>query len=228
MAVRSGRWVVPKRVGDEPLDARAPHSAAPIPAALRMLPSEAGVWLTRRLLKRAILGIEPSLPWNLGLPRPQIEPWEERPTISTDFIEALQAKRIDVRPGIERFDGRVVHFSDGSTAEVDVVLYATGYDLDFPFFDRDTLGCEAPDLRLYQRISHTRHDNLFFVGCCRVLCPLWPLAEQQGRWIARLMQGKFALPRAEKREHAAVLLSRSLPVVCNFYVDQLRSQAGGL
>jgi cation diffusion facilitator CzcD-associated flavoprotein CzcO len=228
LSARSGRWVLPKLIDGKPLDARAPRPADPLPAPLRLVPREVGVRLARRLLKKVIEGQHAQLPREIGLPLPQIEPWEERPTISHEFIPALKKGRIDVRPGIARFEGRRVSFTDGSTVEADVILYATGYELDFPYFDRETLGCDAPDLRLYRRIAHPSHEKLFFVGCCRVLCSLWPLAEQQSRWIARLLGGAFALPSPEEQERQAVTLARSLPVICNFYVDELRRQAGGL
>jgi dimethylaniline monooxygenase (N-oxide forming) len=227
LSARSGRWVMPKLIDGKPLDSRAPHPAAPLPAPLRVMPGEAGVWLARRLLKKVIQGHFARLPPELGLPTPQIEPWEERPTMSQEFIPALAAGRIDVRPGIARFEGRRVSFCDGSSVEADVILYATGYDLDFPYLDRDTLGCDAPELRLYRRIAHPNRENLFFVGCCRVLCSMWPVAEQQSRWIARLLGGAFTLPPPVERDRDAVALARSLPVICNFYVDELRRQAGG-
>lgn len=164
----------------------------------------------------------------LGLPEPSIEPWEDRPTLSVDFVPALKAGRIDVRSGIKRFDGSTVHFEDGSEAEADVILYATGYELGFPYLSREVLGCDAPDLALYQRIAHPEQEGLFFVGCCRVMCSLWPLAEQQSRWIARALSGGFKIPGPRKRASKAVPLSTTLPVMCNAYVDGLRGEAGQL
>jgi len=163
----------------------------------------------------------------LGLPEPEIDPWEDRPTMSIDFIPALQAGRIDVRSGVRSFEGSTVHFEDGTATEADVILYATGYQLDFPYLDDKTLGGDAKELSLYQRISHPTYDDLFFLGCCRVMCSMWPLAEQQSRWVARLLGGAFELPDREHRSRQAVALASSLPVMCNFYVETLRKEAGG-
>jgi dimethylaniline monooxygenase (N-oxide forming) len=147
--------------------------------------------------------------------------------MSMEFIPALREGRISVRPGIERFNGNRVTFSDGSVDELDVILYATGYQLDFPFIERDVLGCDAPDLALYQRIAHPSQNALFFAGCCRVLCSMWPLAEQQSHWIAKTLRGDFALPGPGERTREAIPLATSLPVICSFYVEDLRRQAGG-
>jgi cation diffusion facilitator CzcD-associated flavoprotein CzcO len=229
LSARSGRWVLPKVIEGEPLDARAPHPADRLPAPVRMLPGDSGSWAMRRVLGKMLRSHAEKHGGAkaLGLPEPAIEPWEDRPSMSLDFIPALQAGRIDVRPAIRSFEGATVHFDDGTRTDADVVLYATGYQLDFPFLEPKTLGCEAPDLSLYQRIAHPTHADLFFVGCCRVMCSMWPLAEQQSRWVARLLTGAFALPGREERSRKAVALASTLPVMCNFYVEALRKEAGG-
>jgi hypothetical protein len=212
------------------MDGRSPHPVARIPVLLRALPGDSGSWLTRRLLGKALRNLSARVgdAASLGLPLPSIEPWEDRPTMSVKFIPALQKGRIDVRSGIQRFEGSTVYFTDGTQTEADVILYATGYQLDFPFLDKESLGCEAPELALYQRISHPAHNQLFFVGCCRVMCSMWPLAEQQSRWIARLLSGGFALPDNEQRSKRAIALADSLPVICNFYIEGLRKEARGI
>jgi dimethylaniline monooxygenase (N-oxide forming) len=166
-------------------------------------------------------------PESLGLPVPTIEPWEDRPTMSLDFISAIREGRIEVRPGISSFDEKRVLFSDGSSVDADVILYATGYELDFPFLSRDALGCEAPDLALYQQISHPTRDDLFFVGCLRVGCSVWPVAEQQSLWVAKHLGGAFEIPAVQTRARRAIPLAKSYPVMCNIYVEALRRDAGG-
>ena len=167
-------------------------------------------------------------PESLGLPKPTLEPWEERPTMSLDFIEALRAGRIHVHPGIEQIEGDRVLFTDGTALSFDAILYATGYQLNFPYLSEETLGCKATALSLYQQISHPAHDRLFFVGCLRVGCSMWPVAEQQARWIAKTLSGRFRLPPPNERARQARSLAGSLPVMCNFYIEQLRREAGGL
>jgi hypothetical protein len=229
LSARSGRWVLPKMIDGEPLDAKSPHPAARLPAPLRLLPGESGAWALRRVLGKVLRSRceKHGGAKALGLPEPEIDPWEDRPTMSLDFIPALQAGRIDVRPAIRSFEDSTVHFEDGTRTDADVILYATGYQLHFPYLETETLGCEAPELALYQRISHPAHDDLFFVGCCRVMCSMWPLAEQQSRWVARLLAGAFELPGHEERSREAIPLSSTLPVMCNFYVEALRKEAGG-
>ncbi len=228
LSARSGRWVVPKISQGVPIDAQSLHPSARLPALLRAMPTAASQWLVRRAMGKMLRGRSQEMGGQeaLGLPAPDIDPWEERPTLSVDFIPALQAGLIDVKPGIERFDGNIVTFTDGSTTEADVILYATGYQLNFPFLDLETLGIEDSQLALYQRVVHPNHEKLFFVGFCRAMCSLWPIAEQQSHWIARLLAEEFRLPPQSKRMRNAVPLAKSLPIMCNVYVEGLRTEAG--
>jgi hypothetical protein len=60
------------------------------------------------------------------------------------------------------------------------------------------------------------------------MCSMWPVAEQQSRWVAKLLCGAFELPARGERVRRAVPLAKSLPVMCNFYVESLRKEARGL
>lgn len=223
LSARSGRWVMSKITDGVPLDARAPHASTRPPLPFRWLPPEVGANISRRVMGKllrnkftALGGAE-----GLGVPPPSIQPWEDRPTMSTGFVSALKANRIDIRPGITRFDGDLVHFDDDSKASIDVIVYATGYELDFKFIDKTVLGCPAPELSLYQRIVHPTQPGLYFVGMCRVMCPLWPMAEQQSRWLAALLNNEFKLPSPKRQQSKVISLQRSLPTMCSFYLEEL-------
>jgi cation diffusion facilitator CzcD-associated flavoprotein CzcO len=224
LSARSGRWVVPKVREGQPMDARAEHVSVRPPRALRALPMAAAEWVTRRMMGKGLRELTASLGGfeSLGLPVPDIKPWEDRPTLSFDFLPALREGRIKVRPGLARFAGNTLHFTDGTQAEADVILYATGYDMSFPYLNDDALGCRATDLSLYRHISHPQHDGLFFIGYCRVMCALWPVAEQQSVWLAKVLSGAMELPESSVRKRKAISLRHSLPVMCNMYVEGLR------
>jgi cation diffusion facilitator CzcD-associated flavoprotein CzcO len=230
LSARSGRWVIPKIINGKPADAVSPHPSARLPLILRYLPNQLGLWLVRQTLGRAFrrqVHAQQAL-LNTKLPTPSIQPWEDRPTLSSDFIPALQSGLVNLKPGIERFDGATVLFSDGSSTQADAIIYATGYQAHIPFISPQILGEQEAELALYKRIAHAKHDNLFFVGYCPVLCSMWPVAEQQSRWIARLLSGAFQMPAATIRKRQSVHLENSLPVICSFYVEELRKEAKGL
>jgi hypothetical protein len=96
---------------------------------------------------------------------------------------------------VARFEGPVVHFTDGSRAEVDLVLYATGYDRDFPFLDPALLPWKngIPDLFIHivPRALHT----LFFFGFVNAAAGLGDGLRLQGQFVRsyiRAWEGRTA------------------------------------
>ncbi|MBW2388058.1 MAG: NAD(P)-binding domain-containing protein [Deltaproteobacteria bacterium] len=225
LSARSGRYIMPKVYKGEPLDSNAPHPTLQLPAAIRWLPRWARLHFPRSLMKKAFARIQQEVggPTDWNLPDPAFPPWAERPTLSDGFIPALQAGRVEGKPGISAIDGSSIKFTDGSVAKADVVIYATGYRFDFPFLDRQVLGCESTELSLYQRVAHPSSRNLYFIGFTRVLCSLWPVSEQQAIWLAGVLTGSIKLPSEAERTRRAVQVAEDLPVFCNFYVLDLRA-----
>lgn len=117
-------------------------------------------------------------------------------------------------------------FVDGSLEPVDAIMWATGYRFSLPFLTAEVLGVRDPsDLRLYQGIAHTRHPRLFFVGVLRALCSIWPYSEQQARWIAANLAGRFSLPAAAELERAARPILRGPLQHCQFLALDLQREA---
>ena len=61
--------------------------------------------------------------------------FEAHPTACTLYLDHIVHGRIVAKPGIERLDGKTVHFVDGSREEIDLIVYATGFRPSFPFMD---------------------------------------------------------------------------------------------
>ena len=61
--------------------------------------------------------------------------FEAHPTACNTYLDHIIHGRITVKPGIERLDGKNVHFPDGSDEEVDLFIWATGFRPSFPFMD---------------------------------------------------------------------------------------------
>lgn len=72
---------------------------------------------------------------------------------------------VEVRSPIKRFvpETKSVEFLDGEIREVDVVLFATGYDFSFPFLE--DVKVEKRRIRgLYQHVFNAEDPTLGFVG----------------------------------------------------------------
>jgi dimethylaniline monooxygenase (N-oxide forming) len=187
LAMRRGAWIVPKFVAGRPTDELAPDLLHRLPLALQR-------FFIGRTLRKAI-----GTPMDYGLPEPDHKLAEAHPTVSSDLLPRLGHGDIVVKPNIARFPGgRTIEFEDGSTEEVDLVIYCTGYKITFPFFEPDLL--DAPDNRipLYRRVVHPELRGLYFIGLVQPLGAIMPLAEAQSEWVADLLEGKAVLPSRDK------------------------------
>ncbi len=187
LAMRRGAWIVPKFVGSRPTDELAPDLLSRLPLSVQR-------FFLGRMLKKAT-----GTPMDYGLPEPDHKLASAHPTVSSDLLPRLGHGDIEVKPNIARFPGgRTVEFTDGSSEDIDLIIYCTGYKITFPFFDADLL--DAPDNRipLYRRVVHPELAGLFFVGLVQPLGAIMPLAEAQSEWIADLLEGKAALPSRER------------------------------
>lgn len=148
---------------------------------------------------------------NYGLPKPDHDVLESHPTVSEELLPKLAHGKIEPVPGIERFEGKKVWFTDGSWREVDRIVWCTGYKVSFPFFDPAFFS--APENHtppLFRRTISIDHPSLMFVGLVQPLGAIMPIAEAQSRWIVEYLTGTYDLPskaamrRSWERERAFV------------------------
>ena len=70
-----------------------------------------------------------------------------------------------MKPEVERFDGTDVVFVDGSREQIDLVLYATGYEMRIPYVDDTLFEWNGDRPAQYLTAFNRRHRNLFTLGC---------------------------------------------------------------
>ena len=193
LSVRRGAWVLPRYAFGRPLDQVSSRSSF-----LRWLPPAARREFIRLWYRHTI-----GRPERFGLPKPDHDIGDAHPTVSDELLPLLTSKKIEAKGAIKRFDKYEVHFSDGTHTFADAIVYATGYRIDFPFFDPTFLSAPNNELPLFLRLFHPARPGIYFVGLCQPLGPLFPLAEAQARLIAAHLAGDYALPPAEIMEQSA-------------------------
>ncbi|MGH6865512.1 MAG: flavin-containing monooxygenase [Methyloceanibacter sp.] len=120
-----------------------------------------------------------------GLPAPDHDLFEQHPTACTTYLDHLVHGRIAVKPGIERLQGTRVRFTDGSEEEIDLLIYATGFAVRFPFMEESYVLDEAGNSKLFMHTFHRAFDDLFVTGLFEPAeGGVWQLAEYQARLIA--------------------------------------------
>jgi dimethylaniline monooxygenase (N-oxide forming) len=184
LAMRRGAHVIPKYIGGKPTDELAP-------AWLSHMPFRVTRWLFARELKRVQGKMEA-----YGLPKPDHKLGEAHPTVSSDLLPRIGHGRIKVKPNIARIEGGTVHFVDGTSAEVDTIVWCTGYKISFPFLSSELIATERNHVPLFRRVVHPERPGLYFIGLVQPLGAIMPIAELQSEWIADVLEGKAALPDA--------------------------------
>jgi dimethylaniline monooxygenase (N-oxide forming) len=192
LAMRRGAWVIPKYLFGMPTDHLTDSPLARGPLRLQQL----GM--------RTMLRVAVGRMTDYGLPAPDHDVLEAHPTVSDDLLSRLGHGEITVKPNIARFDGPTVHFTDGSSADADVVVYCTGYKVTFPFLDETVVRADDNHVDLYRRVVPPDHPGLYFIGLVQPIGAVMPLAEAQAHWVADLVTGRVTLPSpAEMRRQIA-------------------------
>ena len=142
LSTRRGYWLIPKTLLGIPVS-ELDRGWLPL-------------W-AQRLVLRAALAVTVGPHSRYGLAKPDHKPFEKHPVVNSQLPYALRHGRVVPKPDIARLDGSGVHFTDGTSVEPDTIVWATGYDVAFPFLDPDPfswqgglplrhLGMLAPDL----------------------------------------------------------------------------------
>ncbi|WP_246156532.1 flavin-containing monooxygenase [Aquicoccus porphyridii] len=192
LSMRRGYHFVPKYIFGKPADT--------LGGAIRL-----PMWL-----KRPIDGM--ILRWfagdarKYGLPEPDYKLYESHPVVNSLILFHLGHGDITIRPDIERFEGSEVLFNDGSRAEYDLVLAATGYRLHYPFIDSDLLNWQGHAPHLYLNAMHPERDDLFVLGMVEATGLGWQGRHEQAEMVVRYVKGLregAAAAKALKAEKAA-------------------------
>lgn len=181
LSTRSGAWIVPKYFGGKPADKyfrTSPH----IPLS----------WQRKfvQIMQPATAG----RPEDYGLPTPNHKFFEAHPTQSVELPLRLGSGDVTAKPNIDRLDGQTVHFVDGSSRDFDIIIYATGYNITFPFFDPEFISAPGNRIDLYKRIFLPGRDDLLFAGFAQAVPTLFPFVEAQARLIGAYAAGRYRPP----------------------------------
>ncbi|MGE2834908.1 flavin-containing monooxygenase [Mycobacterium sp. SMC-4] len=187
LSTRSSAWIVPKYIAGRPGDTfwrTSPH-----------LPLK---WQRKAVqLVAPMLGTDPTM---YGLPPADHKLFEAHPTQSVELPLRLGSGDVTPKPNVARLDGDTVHFTDGTSDVFDVIIYATGYNITFPFFDPDFISAPNNQIRLYKRMFKPGIDDLVFIGFAQAVPTLFPFVECQSRLLAAYAVGRYALPAISEME----------------------------
>ena len=191
LSTRSSAWIVPKYTFGLPADKY--YLTTPY------LPLS---WQRKFVQKMQFMtGSDPTL---YGLPAPNHKFFEAHPTQSVELPLRLGSGDIVPKTNVSRLDGSTVHFEDGTSGDFDVIVYATGYNITFPFFDPEFISAPDNQIPLFKRMFRPGLDDLVFMGFAQATPTLFPFVESQARLLAAYAAGRYRLPPLDEMERVIV------------------------
>ena len=186
ISMRRGVWVLPKYMNGQPAD------KAVLPG---WMPAKLGRKLARASIKKRVGNME-----DYGLPKPDHEPLDAHPSVSGEFLTRVGCGDITPKGAMERLDGDGVVFKDGTREQVDAIVWATGYNVSFPFLEDPEILPKDNKLPLFKRMVRPGYENLFFLALAQPLPTLVNFAEQQSKLCAAKIAGEYEFPPREEME----------------------------
>ena len=185
LSMRRGYHVLPKFFKGKPID-----QCGETLHALRL-----PLWARRigaALVIRWVLG-PPEL---AGLPKPDHRVFESHPIINSRLHGQIAHGELSVRPDIAELRGDRVRFVDGQEEPIDLILYATGFKLSFPFLDTRYLNWSGGRPNLFLNVFHPERDDIFCAGLIQPDSGQWGLVDYQAQLITQYLLAVAKKPRA--------------------------------
>jgi cation diffusion facilitator CzcD-associated flavoprotein CzcO len=188
LSVRRGYHFIPKYAFGRPID-----QVGEVGLRLRLPLS------VRRALNELVLRAVVGKPEEYGLPRPDHRLLESHPIVNSRVLPAIRRGELRPKPDVAELRGHEVAFKDGTSEQLDLIVFATGYQVTFSFLESRHLN--SPDGRpdFYLHVFHPTHDDLFILGMIQPDSGVWPLMDLQAKAVAGCIRDGGGKLRALKQ-----------------------------
>jgi cation diffusion facilitator CzcD-associated flavoprotein CzcO len=148
ISTRRGYWFCPKHIGGVPFD----HFAINTVSSQDRL--------------QDFLDIHVGDPADVGFGTPDHPPLAHHPILNDQILHHLSHGDLTSRPEIDHFDGNTVHFADGSSDDIDLIIWATGFTDKIPFVSDEHCRVSSRDdeTDLFLWTFHRRYPHLVVLG----------------------------------------------------------------
>ncbi|KAM4860752.1 flavin-containing monooxygenase 5-like [Thomomys bottae] len=115
-------------------------------------------------------------------------------TFSDDLPNHIITGRVMMKPNVKEFTETSAIFEDGTQENIDVVLFATGYTISFPFLEDEAILERQNSLFKFVFPPQLEKPTLAFIGLLQAVGATIPTSELQSRWVVRVFAGLKKLP----------------------------------
>jgi hypothetical protein len=181
ISMRRGYWIIPKHIFGVPADVFA-EGGPTLPA-----------WVQQRVFGR-MLQVLYGKPEKLGLQRPDHKLFETHPLLNSNLPLSIQHGDVTVRPGLRSASGSAVTFTDGTSDDFDLIIFATGYRHSVPYAQEYFGSEDHPDL--YLTNFSREHPGLFGVSFIETNSGAYPHFDGGAQMIASYLEDQDRRPGA--------------------------------
>lgn len=150
ISLRRGYHFIPKFIFGIPADAYAEQFKLPL-------------WLQRPIFTLLLKLLVGDLK-KYGLQKPDHKILASHPIMNTQILHYLGHGELTAKVDIQEFSGKKVIFKDGSLEEFDLIVFATGYKVTFPFIDSNHFKWVAKYPDLFLSAIHREYNNVCVLG----------------------------------------------------------------
>lgn len=122
-----------------------------------------------------------------GLQKPTHRVLESQPIVNSDILSCFAHGDLHPKPDVERLEGSTVYFVDGSSIQVDQILYATGYKAAFPYLHPEHIEWMGHGVGHFMTCFSRKHPNLFTLGFYEGNAAVFPHLELFAATIAQYL-----------------------------------------
>lgn len=183
LSTRHGTWVLPRLLDNGlPFDLLLNNRSEQL--RRRLLPSAVYDFVVERMIGARFDHVEYAL-------RPANGFLQQIPMINDELPMALASGRVTVRSDIRRLTEFGVEFEDGFDADdVDAIVYATGYDIRFPFVEAKEYVSDHFENNLYKSVfaPDVEPATLAIIGGIEPYGAIMPVSEMHSRWAVAVIK----------------------------------------
>ncbi|XP_029938940.1 dimethylaniline monooxygenase [N-oxide-forming] 5-like [Salarias fasciatus] len=233
MSTRRGAWVI-RQVSDNGLPVDMKYNTRFVHILFQLLPINFFNWFGENKLNAMY-------DHSMYALKPKHRLFSQIPVINDDLPLKILSGSVVIKPNVKEIRGSTVVFEDGSKVEkVDVIVFATGYNYDFPYLPSNAMYKSGHRVALYKHVfpPNIEHPTLAVVGFIHGLGAIMPQAEMQARWVTRVFKGLSKLPsnpamiKAVENDTKDIeknyIVSKLTPLQVDFvsYMDELAGAIG--
>ncbi|KAM7336165.1 hypothetical protein ACRRTK_004658 [Alexandromys fortis] len=188
LSTRSGAWVISRSSGGGyPFNMMLTRRCNNFTA--RVLPSCFINWRIQKQLNHENYGLSVA------------KGKESKFIVNDELPSCILCGKVTMKTGIKDFTESSVIFEDGTTeVNIDAVIFSTGYEFSFPFFEEPLKSLCTKRIMLYKRVfpPNLERTTLAIIGLISLTGSILAGTELQARWATRVFKGLCNIPPSQK------------------------------